>query len=197
MNRKKKYNKGIRIIEGLIKRTENTLKRSVYHVKLQGSSPIEPLKNYCLKNIEALNKLNKKALDIPDVVHDYARKRMFEIYFALQEYRGAERQIEVNREVSLDDILGLLDAEAVESYAAEARTGGLGFSSLSGATLYTGSVKSHNEYWKPPNKRGKLSGSGVGSYGIMPHRRKETIEDWREEMSKQKKEIMDEVYRLQ
>ena len=197
MNRKIKYNKGVRIIEGLIKRTENTLKRSVYHVKLQGSSPIEPLKNYCLRNIEALNKLDRKALAIPDVVYEYAKKRMFEIYFALQEYRGAERQIEVNREISLDDILGLLDAEAVESYAAESRSGGLGFSSLSGATLYTGSAGSYNDYWKPPNKRGKLVGTGVHAYGIMKHRRKETIEDWREKMSKQKKEIMDEVYRLQ
>ena len=197
MSRKRNYNKGIRVIEGLIKRTENTLKRSIYHVKLQGSSPVEPLKNYCLKNIEALNKLDNKALAIPDVVYEYAKKRMFEIYFALQEYRGAERQTVINREISLDDILGLLDAEAVESYAAEARTGGLGFSSLSGATLYTGSIGSYNDYWKPPNKRGKLIGSGVGSYGIMPHRRKETIEDWRKEMSKQKKEIKDEVYRLQ
>ena len=197
MSRKRNYNKGIRVIEGLIKRTENTLKRSIYHVKLQGSSPVEPLKNYCLKNIEALNKLDNKALAIPDVVYEYAKKRMCEIYFALQEYRGAERQTVINREISLDDILGLLDAEAVESYAAEARTGGLGFSSLSGATLSTGSIGSYNDYWKPPNKRGKLIGSGVGSYGIMPHRRKETIEDWRKEMSKQKKEIMDEVYRLQ
>jgi len=197
MNRKKKYNKGIRIIEGLIRKTENILKRSIYHVKLQGSSPVEPLKNYCLKNIEALNKLDNKVLAIPDVLYEYARKRMFEIYFALQEYRGAERQTVANREIPLDDIIGMLDVEAVESYAAKARTGGLGFASLSGVTLYIGTIGSYNEYWKPPNKRGKLIGTGVHSYGIIEHRRKQTIEEWRNEMFKQKKEVMDEVYRLQ
>ena len=93
MNRRRNYNRGIKLIEDLIKKTENILRRSNYHMVNQGSTPVEPLKNYCLKNIETLNKLNRKALDIPDTLYDYAKRRMFDIYFELQEYRGTERQI--------------------------------------------------------------------------------------------------------
>ena len=195
MSRKKKYNRGISLVESLIKRTENTLRRSVYHAKLQGASPIEPLKNYCLRNIEALNKLNRKALDIPDIVYEHAKKRMFEIYFSLQEYRGVERQLESTKEVPLDTILGMLDEHAIESYAAEVRTGGLGFASVSGATLYVSEALDHNEYWKPPKKRGSMLDKP--DYGVVEFKPKQTIEAWREDMALQKKEVMDEVYRLQ
>jgi len=195
MNRKEDYNRGISLIEKLIKSTENILKRSLTHVKLQGSSPVEPLKNYCLRNIEALNKLNRKALGIPDIVYEHAKKRMFEIYFSLQEYRGAERQIEPTKEVPLDSILNMLDEHAIESYAAEVRTGGLGFASVSGATLYVSEAMEHNEYWKPPKKRSNFLDKP--DYGVVEFKPKQTIEAWREDMALQKKEIMDEVYRLQ
>ena len=195
MSRRQKYNRGISLVERLIKRTENTLKRSIYHAKLQGASPIEPLKNYCLRNIEALNKLNRKALDIPDIVYEHAKRRMFEIYFSLQEYRGAERQLESTREVPLDTILGMLDEYSVESYAAEVRTGGLGFASVSGATLYVSEAMDHNEYWKPPKKRASMLDKP--DYGVVEYKPKQTIEAWRDEMALQKKEVMDEVYRLQ
>ena len=198
MNRRRNYNRGIKLIENLIKKTENILRRSNYHMVNQGSTPVEPLKNYCLKNIETLNKLNRKALDIPDTLYDYAKRRMFDIYFELQEYRGTERQIlNNNREIALEDIINLLDKHSVESYAANSRTGGLGFSSISGATLYVSEAMDHNEYWKPPKKRGELKGTMVGSYGPIEYKPKQTIEAWRDEMSLQKKEIMDEVYRLQ
>jgi hypothetical protein len=197
MSSKKKYNRGINVIEGLIKRAENTLKRANYHKSKQDTVPLEPLKNSCLRNIEALNKLNRKGLAIPDILYEYARKRMFEIYFALQEYRGPERQREVTKEVSLESIISLLDEHAVESYAADSRSGGLGFSSLSGATLYVSEAMNYNEYWKPPRKRGKITGHTVDSYGIIEHKPKQTIEAWREDMAFQKKEIMDELYRLQ
>jgi len=173
MSRRKKYNRGISLVENLIKRTENTLKRSIYHVKLQGASPIEPLKNYCLKNIEALNKLNRKALDIPDIVYEYAKKRMFEVYFSLQEYRGAERQLESTREVPLETILSMLDEYSVESYAADARVGGLGFASVSGATLYVSDVMHHNEYWKPPKKRSNILDKP--DYGVVEYKPKQTM----------------------
>ena len=195
MSRRKKYNRGISFVERLIKRTENTLKRSIYHAKLQGASPIEPLKNYCLRNIEALNKLNRKALDIPDIVYEHAKRRMFEIYFSLQEYRGAERQLESTREVPLDTILGMLDEYSVESYGAEVRTGGLGFASVSGATLYVSEAMDRNEYWKPPKNRSNILDKP--DYGVVEFKPKQTIEAWREDMALQKKEIMDEVYRLQ
>ena len=195
MNRKEDYNRGISLVEKLIKSTENILKRSLTHVKLQGNSPVEPLKNYCLRNIEALNKLNRKALGIPDIVYEHAKKRMFEIYFSLQEYRGAERQIEPTKEVPLDSILNMLDEHAIESYAAEVRTGGLGFASVSGATLYVSEAMEHNEYWKPPKKRSNFLDKP--DYGMVEFKPKQTIEAWREDMALQKKEIMDEVYRLQ
>ena len=73
----------------------------------------------------------------------------------------------------------------------------MGFSSISGATLYVSEAMDHNEYWKPPKKRGELKGTMVGSYGPIEYKPKQTIEAWRDEMSLQKKEIMDEVYRLQ
>ena len=195
MNRKEDYNRGISLVEKLIKSTENILKRSLTHVKLQGNSPVEPLKNYCLRNIETLNKLNRKALGIPDIVYVHAKKRMFEIYFSLQEYRGAERQIEPTKEVPLDSILNMLDEHAIESYAAEVRTGGLGFASVSGATLYVSEAMEHNEYWKPPKKRASMLDKL--DYGVVEFKPKQTIEAWREDMALQKKEIMDEVYRLQ
>ena len=188
MNRKKKYNRGISLVESLIKRTENTLKRSAYHCNKQGASPIEPLKNYCLRNIETLNKLNRKALDIPDIVYEHAKKRMFEIYFDLQEYRGAERQLESTKEVPLETILGMLDEYSIESYAADVRTGGLGFASVSGATLYVASVMNYNEYWKPPNKRSICVDRP--DYGVVEYKPPQTIETWRVEMAKQKKEVL-------
>jgi len=188
MNRKKKYNRGISLVKSLIKRTENTIKRSAYHCKLQGASPIEPLKNYCLRNIETLNKLNRKALDIPDIVYEHAKKRMFEIYFDLQEYRGAERQLESTKEVPLETILGMLDEYSIESYAADVRTGGLGFASVSGATLYVASVMNYNEYWKPPNKRSICVDRP--DYGVVEYKPPQTIETWRVEMAKQKKEVL-------
>jgi hypothetical protein len=54
-----------------------------------------------------------------------------------------------------------------------------------------------NEYWKPPKKRGELKGTMVGSYGPIEYKPKQTIEAWREDMAFQKKEVMNEVYRLQ
>jgi|TARA_R100001530_G_scaffold52915_2_gene39082 hypothetical protein len=198
MNRGRKYKRGIEVIRNLVVKTENLLRRSNYHMVRQGSTPIEPLKNYCLKNIEALNKLNRKALNIPDSLYDYAKKKMFDVYFELQDYRGTERSIVDNhRELALEDIINLLDEYAVESYAAESRSGGLGFSSINGATLYISEAMNRNEYWKPPKKRGELKGTMVGSYGPIEYKPKQTIEAWRDEMALQKKEVMDEVYRLQ
>ena len=196
MDRRTKYKRGIEVIKDLLIKTDNILRRSNYHVINQGSTPAEPLKNYCLKNIEALNKLNRKALGIPDSLYDYAKKRMFDIYFELQEYRGTERPIvDNNRELALEDIIHLLDEYSVESYAAEARVGGLGFSSISGATLYTSEALDHNEYWKPPKKRASMLDKP--DYGVVEYKPKQTIEAWRDEMALQKKGVMDEVYRLQ
>tara|TARA_R100000750_G_C2329067_1_gene89437 strand:+ start:281 stop:868 length:588 start_codon:yes stop_codon:yes gene_type:complete len=195
MNRKEDYNRGISLVEKLIKSTDNILKRSLTHKKLQGNTPIEPLKNYCLKNIEALNKLNRKALNIPDIVYEHAKKRMFDIYFTLQDYRGAERQLQRTAEVPLDSILNMLDEHAIESYAAEMRTGGLGFASVSGATFYISEATDYNEYWKPPKKRSSILDKP--DYGVVEYKPKQTIEAWREDMALQKKEVMNEVYRLQ
>ena len=196
MDRRRKYKRGIEVIKDLLIKTDNILRRSNYHIVNQGSTPAESLKNYCLKNIETLNKLNRKALNIPDNLYDYAKKRMFDTYFELQEYRGTERPVvDNNRELALEDIIHLLDEYAVESYAAEARTGGLGFSSISGATLYISEALDHNEYWKPPKKRGSMLDKP--DYGVVEFKPKQTIEAWREDMVLQKKEVMDEVYRLQ
>ena len=99
-------------------------------------------------------------------------------------------------EVSLESLLPELDMAIVESYAAEARTGGLGFSSTRGLMLAEGLSAPKNPYWRVENEAkasvGKEGNALIGlGFDRDLYREPQSMVQWREEMKRQKKEVLD------
>jgi hypothetical protein len=77
---------------------------------------------------------------------EVAARKMYKVYFNLQDYEGAEKESDM--EVSLEALLPELDMAIVESYSADVRSGGLGFSSTHGLMLAEGLSAPKNPYWR-------------------------------------------------
>jgi len=146
--------------------------------------PIEIYKNYCLDYAERLSKLK----NITKNQRFKGRKKIFDVYFKLQEYDGPERQTKRGREIPFS---------ALQS--ANAYKGGLGFSGISDGLFLQSSGPKVNQYWKPPPKsKVKTAPSSVHDWLMEDYeeRRPLTLDEFHEEMDRQKREVLYEMRKL-
>ena len=190
----------MRQINKIIKKGENLLKQIGAELNqnkgIQGI-PIDIYINDCLRYIEAINKLtniNKKQ-------KERAKKKLFNIYLTLQDYKGSERQTRKpfpkGREISIEEIGGTYITSA------DAYKGGLGFSGISSGMFLQQSGPKHDQYWKPPPKK-PVTLTPKKDYDIIQadyERHKEeanrmTLDEFHEEMDRQKREVLYEMRKL-
>ena len=190
----------MRQINKIIKKGENLLKQIGAELNqnkgIQGI-PIDIYINDCLGYIEAINKLtniNKKQ-------KEKAKKKLFNIYLTLQDYKGSERQTRKpfpkGREISIEEIGGTYITSA------DAYKGGLGFSGISSGMFLQQSGPKHDQYWKPPPKK-PVTLIPKKDYDIIQadyERHKEeanrmTLDEFHEEMDRQKREVLYEMRKL-
>ena len=146
--------------------------------------PIEIYKNYCLDYAERLSKLK----NITKNQRFKGRKKIFDVYFKLQEYDGPERQTKKGREIPFSSL-----------QSANAYRGGLGFSGISDALFLQASGPKVNQYWKPPTKsevRTVPSSMRDQMMEDYEERRQLTLDEFHEEMDRQKREVLYEVRKL-
>ena len=190
----------MRQVNKIINKGENLLKKIGAEInRTQGvhGIPIDIYMNDCLKYIDTVNNLqniNKKQ-------KEKAKKRLFNIYFSLQDYQGGERQTRKpwpqGREIALEDLRGEY------LFSADAFKGGLGFSGISSGMFLQQSGPKHDQYWKPPSKK-PVTLTPKKDYGIIQadyERHKEeanrmTLDEFHEEMRRQKEELLYEMRKL-
>ena len=143
------------ILNKFVRKAEGLLDKVTYNMYLKGTVPIEIYKNRCLHYIEAVNKLK----EVDTEAKTQAKQRIFNVYFKLQEYDGAERQenkqtfhTREDVEIPLETVGDLLDTAVADAYRKTQFAGGLGFSTSRGLTLAEGMGQQINNYWQPPKK---------------------------------------------
>ena len=174
----------------IIKKAENLLRdiRIKSQKNVMSGIPIEVYKNYCLDYAERLSKLK----NITKNQKFEGRKRIFDVYFKLQEYEGPERQTEKGQEIPFSSL-----------QSANAYKGGLGFSGISDALFLQASGPKINPYWKPPPKK-PATLITKKDYDIIQadyEKHKEetgrmTLDEFHEEMDRQTREVLYEVRKL-
>ena len=177
------YNKIIKKAENLLRDVKIKQQKNV-----MSGIPIEIYKNYCLNYLQRLSQLK----NITEDQRFEGRKRIFDVYFKLQEFTGPERQTKSGREIPFSSL-----------QSANAYKGGLGFSGISDALFLQASGPKINPYWKPPPKKPVVL-TKKKDYAIIQadyERHKEeagrmTLDEFHEEMDKQKREVLYEVRKL-
>ena len=186
----------MRQVNKIINKGENLLKKIGAEInRTQGvhGIPIDIYMNDCLKYIDTVNNLK----NISKRQKEKAKKRLFNIYFSLQDYEGAERQTRKpwpqGKEIALADLRGeyLISADAFK--------GGLGFSGISSGMFLQQSGPKHDQYWKPtPKSKVKTAPSSVHEWMIEDYEEKRslTLDEFHEEMDRQKREVLYEMRKL-
>lgn len=173
------------LLDRLVKKGLMLMKKVQYDQMRSDSVPIEVYKNRCLGYIERINEL--KYINNDDL--ENARKRLFNVYFYLQSVSGPERQVPHQTEVSIEIVSKALNQAVADDYAR--RKGGLGYSGATGLTLVEDVGEPINHYFRKVEKKPVTIISPVNSeYKVNA---KQTAEEWKDEMAKQKKEILDGV----
>jgi hypothetical protein len=159
--------------------------KKVQHDRDKSNSiPIEIYKNRCLGYIERVNEL--KHCNQDDI--KYAKKRLFNVYFYLQSVSGPERQNPGNNEIPLEIMQVALDQAVTDVYK---RSGGLGYSVARGLTLSEEKGEPINHYFRKVKKSPVISRINRHIEENIMYNTKQTIQEWRDEMTKQKKEVLD------
>ena len=186
----------MRQVNKIINKGENLLKKIGAEInRTQGvhGIPIDIYMNDCLKYIDTVNNIK----NISKRQKEKAKKRLFNIYFSLQDYEGAERQTRKpwpqGREIALEDLRGeyLISADAFK--------GGLGFSGISSGMFLQQSGPKHDQYWKPtPKSKVKTAPSSMHEWMMEDYEEKRslTLDEFHEEMKRQKEELLYEMRRL-
>ena len=186
----------MRQVNKIINKGENLLKKIGAEInRTQGvhGIPIDIYMNDCLKYIDTVNNLK----NISKRQKEKAKKRLFNIYFSLQDYEGAERQTRKpwpqGKEIALADLRGeyLISADAFK--------GGLGFSGISSGMFLQQSGPKHDQYWKPtPKSKVKTAPSSMHEWMMEDYEEKRslTLDEFHEEMDRQKREVLYEMRRL-
>ena len=186
----------MRQVNKIINKGENLLKKIGAEInRTQGvhGIPIDIYMNDCLKYIDTVNNLK----NISKRQKEKAKKRLFNIYFSLQDYEGAERQTRKpwpqGKEIALADLRGeyLISADAFK--------GGLGFSGISSGMFLQQSGPKHDQYWKPtPKSKVKTAPSSMHEWMMEDYEEKRslTLDEFHEEMKRQKEELLYEMRKL-
>jgi len=174
----------VRALDKIVTQMENLRGKISHDIDKTKSVPIEIYKNRCLQAVERVDKLS----GVSDKQKANAKKRLFKVYIELQEYSGSERQVwDHDRETPIDEFFPGYDGSVVEAYSAHSFSGGLGFSTARGLMLADGVGTVKNPYYNELNAA--KCGPPMNSSTHI-HRHKPTTQEWREEMAKQKKEVL-------
>ena len=186
----------MRQVNKIINKGENLLKKIGAEInRTQGvhGIPIDIYMNDCLKYIDTVNNLK----NISKRQKEKAKKRLFNIYFSLQDYQGGERQTRKpwpqGREIALEDLRGEY------LFSADAFKGGLGFSGISSGMFLQQSGPKHDQYWKPtPKSKVKTAPSSMHEWMMEDYKEKRslTLDEFHEEMKRQKEELLYEMRKL-
>jgi hypothetical protein len=170
-------------IKKLIRKAENLERKVAYDLRKRGASPIDTYMDRCLRYAEQINDLTQ----VPDRQKVPARRRIFKVYFNLQDYTG----IEHTQEEHLEDMMGDLDLAIVEAHSADMRTGGMGFSSANNVMMTGGLGAPKNPYWNAGNyaKAKKVVEIDTSNHVYKP---KQTMVQWKEANKQEKKGVLDE-----
>jgi len=173
------------LLDRIVRKGLTLLRKVQYDKNKSDSIPIEVYKNRCLGYIERVNEL---AYCDPDDL-EQARKRLFNVYFYLQSVSGPERQTPHQTEISIEVVHKALNQAVYDDYYR--RSGGLGYSVTRGLTLTEEKGEPINHYFRKVKKS--------PSYSLLPpieenvvYNHRQTMQEWRNEMAKQKKEILNE-----
>ena len=170
-------------LDRLVKKAQNLERKVEYDLVKKGATSIETYKNRCLGYIERVSQLTNVSTQDKKA----AVRKMFKIYFNLQDFEGAEKENDM--EVSLEALLPDLDMAIVEAYSAEVRSGGLGYSSTNGLMLAEGLSAPKNPYWNAENSV-KTQAPIRDEYYV--YKGKQTVVQWRQQMFLQKGAVMRE-----
>jgi len=175
----------LKSLEKLVTQTENLRGKIAHDMDKTKSVPIEIYKNRCLQAVERVGRMS----GVTDKQKDNAKKRLFKVYIELQEYSGSERQVwDHDRETPIDEFFPGYDGSVVEAYSAKSHSGGLGFSTARGLLLADGVGIVRNPYYNELNAA--KCGPPMDSTDYVS-RHKQTAQEHREEMARQKKEVLD------
>ena len=180
------------LLKRIVKQAEGLLKKVKADIRTRGTVPIEAYKNRCLGHVERVN-------DLTVYTHDeieWAKMRIFKVYFTLQSYDGPERETEAlvpplyeDQEVSLDSVEHLLDEAVVHAFQKENFSGGMGFSTSRGMTLMEGMGQPVNQYWNATLAAVKHPVIQVDP-STVEYQHKETTQEWRDRMAAEKAAIL-------
>jgi hypothetical protein len=163
-----------------------TLMKKVQHDQGKSDSvPIEVYKNRCLGYIERVNEL--KYLKPADI--EEAKKKLFNVYFFLQSVSGPERQTPHQTEVSIEVVSKALNKAVADEYTKKRH--GLGYVAARGLTLTEEIGEPINHYFRKV-KPAACYTLNINDFNYKPKmpEPKQTIEEWRDEMAKQKQQVL-------
>jgi len=152
-------------LQNLIKKIETLEKKMHTEMYLHSPVAIEVLKNRCIDAISKIKQANNSL--IPYGAKRIALNKCWHIYNKLQKYRGAEKATYSNKEVPL-------------LYSSNYR-------SIDWGMMGTNKGIRKNPYWRPPKKRSPIT-IIIASNIVVEN--KSSVLKWREEMIRQKKEIL-------
>jgi len=172
------------LLEKHVTQVENLRGTVANNLKRTKSTPIEIYKNRCLQAVERVGSMS----GVSTKQKDSAKRRIFKVYLDLQNFPGVERQTRLNNaEIYLEEHIHELNDAVVEAHSAPSFSGGLGFSTARGLMLSDGVGTVKNPYYNELNAA--KCGPPMDSSTHI-HRHEQTTQEWREEMARQKKEVL-------
>ena len=195
---------GKKTINSILHKANNLLLKIDIESKKTGQMrgiPIEIYMNDCLRHIERVNNLK----NITNKQKEMTKRRLFDIYFKLQSFRGAERQTrKPDKEIPFSSLY--MDIDNVASgglLSADAYQGGLGYSVAKGQFL-TDTTPKTNPYWNPPKKKSSVKEIPKENHDTILSQYLEekekyhrmTLNEFHEEMKRQKQEVLYEMRKL-
>jgi hypothetical protein len=180
------------LLKRIVKQAEGLLKKVTTDKRTRGTVPIDAYRERCLDHIDRVNNLTVYTHD----EIEWAKMRVFKVYFTLQSYDGPERSTEAlvpplyeDQEVNIDSVEPLVDDAVVSAYQKNQHAGGMGFSHSRGMTLSEGVGKPANHYWNPV-LAAKKSPITYLDPSTIEYKHKETTQEWRDRMAAEKADIL-------
>jgi hypothetical protein len=179
------------LLKRIVKQAEGLLKKVTTDKRTRGTVPIDAYRERCLDHVDRVNNLTVYTHD----EIEWAKMRIFKVYFALQSYDGPERETEAlvpplyeDQEINIDSVEALVDEAVVSAFQKNQYAGGMGFSHSRGMTLSEGVGKPANHYWNPVLAAKKSPVTYIK--GDIEYKHKETTQEWRDRMAAEKADIL-------
>ena len=186
--------KGMEKVMELTEKGVNLVKKVSADGICTDSVPIDNYRNRCLSYIV---ELESTAVPVEHSIDKHkAKVFLYNIYEHLQNFKGTERQdYDTERSISLEDIKDDEKSNAIQS-ATVYSGGGQGYAHVNwNSALFMSTHGKRKQSWKSPywKPTGYKPVKTLEPDEYPPINAKQTIQEWREEMEKQKREMLSEV----